>query len=161
MLKLALIGTVGGAILGFAGGWRVHDWRDGAAAAKQAVRVIRVVERQAAVSQAAAVRDQSAQDHIRTVTKTLVEKVPVYVSPSIDARYPLPVGFVRLHDAAAIGFDLSAASAGSGGPDDAPSDVAASGAARVIVLNYGACRADQQRLSDLQAWAKAQGLAGG
>jgi hypothetical protein len=69
------------------------------------------------------------------------------------------LGFVRLHDAAVAGDDLSAAAPGSVGPDDAASGVAASAAAAVIVGNYGACHADQARLAALQAWARGVGLA--
>ena len=69
------------------------------------------------------------------------------------------MGFVRLHDAAARGGDLSTASEGAGQSDDAPSGVALSAAAATIVANYGGCRADEQRLADLQRWLKAQGQA--
>jgi hypothetical protein len=71
----------------------------------------------------------------------------------------LPWGFVRVHDAAVRGDDLSAAAESPGGPDDAASDVAASRAVAVIASNYGSCRADRERLADLQAWAKSMGLA--
>jgi hypothetical protein len=66
---------------------------------------------------------------------------------------------VRLHDAAAAGVDLPAGAAGADRPDDAPSDVAASAAAAVIVANYGDCHADQDRLAAFQAWARGEGLA--
>lgn len=157
MLKFALIGAVFAAVGGFAAGWRVHDWRDASAAASQAAKAVRIVERQAAVSQSLAVRDQAAEDRIRTVTHTLVEKVPVYVTAQTDARFALPWGLVRLHDAAASGA-MPTAAAGPFGPDDAASNVAASEAAALIAANYGTCRSDQQRLADLQAWARGEGL---
>jgi hypothetical protein len=159
MWKLSLFAAAATAIGGFAAGWRVHDWRDGAAEVRAEHTAVKTVQRQAAASQAIAVADQRAQDHVRTVTKTLIQKVPVYVTATTDARFPLPWGFVRLHDAAASGDDLSAAAASPGRPDDVASDVAASEAAGVIVENYGACRADQTRLAALQAWTRSMGLA--
>ena len=159
MWRLWLILGLAGAIGGFAAGWRLHDWRDAAASLRQARQAEKTTVRQDAVAQAIAVRAQAAQDRIRTITRTLIEKVPVYVTRNADARFPLPWGFVRLHDAAVLGDDLPATSEGPGQPDDAPSGVAASGAAAVIVANYGACRADQQRLTDLQDWARREGLA--
>ena len=71
----------------------------------------------------------------------------------------MPWGFVRLHDAAAAGDDLSAAAASLTRPDDAASDVAASEAAGVIVGNYGACHTDQARLAGLQARVREMALA--
>jgi hypothetical protein len=159
MLKLALASAVAAGVLGFAAGWRVHGWRDASAALSQAKAVIRGVEHASSVSQRAALRDQATQDQIRTVTKTLIEKVPIYVTRQTDALYSLPAGFVRLHDAAARGGDLPSAPQGPGQSDDTPSGVALSTAAATIVANYGGCRADQQRLADLQRWLKDQGLA--
>jgi hypothetical protein len=159
MWKLSLFAAAATAIGGFAAGWKVHDWRDGAAQVRAAQAAVKTVQRQAAASQAIAVADQRTQDRVRTVTRTLIEKVPVYVTATTDARFPVPWGFVRLHDAAAVGDDLSAAAASPGRPDDAASNVAASEAAGVIVANYGSCRADQARLAELQAWTRQMGLA--
>ena len=159
MMKLSLFAAAAAAIGGFAAGWRLHDWRDGAAEVHAARAVVRTVQRQAAASQAIAVADQRAQDRIRTVTQRLIEKVPLHVTPTTDARYPVPWAYVRLHDAAAAGDDLSAAAADPDRPDGAPSDVAASEAAAAVVGNYGACRADAARLAELQAWARQMGLA--
>jgi hypothetical protein len=159
MWKLSLLLTAAAALGGFGAAWKIQDWRGAAAQLQAAKGVVRVVERQADASQTIAVADQRAQDRIRTVTHTLIERVPIYVSPSTDARFALPWGFVRLHDAAAVGDDLSAAAADPGRPDDAASPVTASGAAAVIAANYGDCRADQARLADLQSWARQVGLA--
>jgi hypothetical protein len=62
---------------------------------------------------------------------------------------------VRAHDAAASG-DLSALSDASGRADDAASGVALSAVAATVVGNYGACRGDARRLSDLQVWVADQ-----
>jgi hypothetical protein len=159
MWKLSLLLGIAALTGGFAAGWKVHDWRDAAGQLSATQAAVRAVQRQAAASQAIAVGDQRAQDQVRTVTRRLIEKVPVYVSPQTDRAFPLSWGFVRLHDAAVRGDDRSAAAEDPAEPDDAASDVAASRAAAVIAANYGGCRADRQRLSDLQAWAKRMGLA--
>jgi len=159
MWRLSLALILGAGLGGFAAGWRVHDWRDGAAATGAAKAVVAVVSRRAALSQSVAVAAQAVQDHVRTVTRTLIQEVPTYVAPSTDARFALPVGFVRMHDAAAAGLDLPPAPQGPREPDDAASGLAVSAAARVIVGNYGACHADQARLAALQAWARGEGLA--
>jgi hypothetical protein len=159
MFKLALFAAAAAAVGGFGLGWQVHDWRDGAAETHWAQAAVKTVQHQAAASQAIAVADQRTQDRVRTVTRTLIEKVPIYVSATTDTRFPLPWGFVRLHDAAAVGDDLSAAAPSPGRPDGAPSDVRASEAAGVVVANYGACHADQARLAELQAWARSMRLA--
>jgi hypothetical protein len=159
MWKVSLFAAAATAIGGFAAGWKVHDWRDGAAEVHATTAAAKTIQRQAAASQAIAVADQAAQDRVRTVTRTLIEEVPAHVSATTDARFPLPLGFVRLHDAAVAGDDLSAIAPGPDGADDAASGVAASAAAAVVVGNYGACHADQARLAELQAWARRVGLA--
>lgn len=159
MWKLSLLLGVAAVAGGFAAGWKVHDWRDAASQLHATQAAVRTVQRQAATSQAIAVGDQRAQDRVRTVTRRLIEKVPVHVTPQIDRAFPLPWGFVRVHDAAVRGDDLSAAPESAAEPDDAASDVAPSRAVTVIAGNYGACRADRQRLTDLQAWVKSMGLA--
>ena len=159
MWRLSLALMLGAGLGGGAIGWRIHDWRDGAATARAAKAAVAVVSRQAAVSQRVAVAAQAAQDHVRAVTRTLIQEVPAHVPPQTDVRFGLPWGFVRLHDAAAAGLDLPAAPQGPAEPDDAASDVTISAAAGVIVANYGACQTDQARLTALQAWARGEGLA--
>jgi hypothetical protein len=79
---------------------------------------------------------------IREVIHDIQREAPRYVSPSTDAAYPLPVGFVRLHDAAA-----TARLPGPPEPADAQaSTVTASDAATVIASNYGTCQAIREQL---------------
>lgn len=72
---------------------------------------------------------------IQTVTKTLIEKVPYYVTAKADADCTVPLGFVRLHDAAASGS--AGLPSSSGGPLDAPSGVPLSAVASTVTANYG------------------------
>ena len=120
-----------------------------AAAARRAARVARA---QADAGKRIGAEDEAAQVRIRTVTHSLVQEVPVAIPPSADRAFPLSVGFVRLHDAAARGLDLSDIAAPAGAPDDAAARVAPSDAAAVIAANYGDCRADAQELADWQRW---------
>jgi len=91
---------------------------------------------------------------VRYVTRTLIERVPIYVSPEVDRRYPLPVGLVRLHDEAAAGVSPVPGSAGE--PDDAPSDVAASTLASTLIGNYGDYYACREQVRGWIAWSEQQ-----
>lgn len=163
----ALAGWKGYAVLGalalaagISGGWTVRDWKagaDGEAAARAETReVIRVVYRERAQAdlttriESAAV---AAQVEIRTVTRTLIQEVPVYVTPDADDRCVVPVGFVRIHAAATAGQPLSEP---AGVADDAPSGVDLSDVATVDVENAGAYHAVARQLTDLQNWIRAQ-----
>ena len=85
-------------------------------------------------------------DRVRVIhdtTQTLQREIPTYVTPATDRAFPLPVGFVRLHDAAATGV-----LPGSAGDTDATaSDVTASQAADVIAANYGTCLEIREQLN--------------
>lgn len=104
-------------------------------------------DKRAAVSSPIAEQHAKAVVQIRTIYKTITKEVPVYV-PSDSC--PLPGGFRVLHDAAANGEIPDPASI----PDAAI--VPAQDAAATVAENYGTCRETAQRLTDLQAWAKAQ-----
>jgi len=91
---------------------------------------------------------------VRYVTRTLIERVPIYVSPEVDRRYPLPVGLVRLHDEAAAGVSPVPGSAGE--PDDAPSDTPASALASTLIGNYGDYYACREQVRGWIAWSEQQ-----
>jgi hypothetical protein len=55
-------------------------------------------------SQKAGGAHEFAAERVRTVYRTIERKVPTHVTAEIDARFPVPVGFVRVHDAAALGL---------------------------------------------------------
>jgi len=85
-------------------------------------------------------------DRVRVIhdtTQAIQREIPSYVTPTTDRAYPLPVGFVRLHDDAATGS--------LPGPprdiDATASDVTTSQAASVIVANYGTCLAIREQLN--------------
>ncbi|WNL46553.1 hypothetical protein RKE25_02640 [Dyella sp. BiH032] len=88
---------------------------------------------------------------VRERGATIVQRIPVYVTPQADAACTLPRGFVRVHDAAAESAEVP----GAPGPTDAqPSGIALSAAAGVIVGNYTTCHATAEQLTALQAWVR-------
>lgn len=93
-------------------------------------------------------------DRVRVVHErgaTLTKEIPVYVIAQADAACPVPVGFVRVHDAAAAN-DLP----GPAGTLDAqPSGLALSAVASTVVDNYATCHAAIEQLNALQAWVRA------
>lgn len=66
-----------------------------------------------------------------------LRKVPQYVTPETDKRFPLPCGFVRLHDAAALGIEAGAVSLPAGKTDGDECPVTPSAAASIVQSNYG------------------------
>jgi hypothetical protein len=85
-------------------------------------------------------------DRVRAVhdtTQAIQREIPSYVTPATDRAFPLPVGFVRLHDAAATGVLPGPAR----DTDATASDVTASQAVHVIAANYGACLEIREQLN--------------
>jgi len=147
-----------GLSIGAAGTWQLRDWMAAEAVAKQAradlrgaIEVGRRTRVAAGITQDVGVAVEAARVETRIVYRTITERIPVYVTPEIDRDYLLPVGFVRLHDAAASG-SASALPDGAGEPADAPSGVPLSSAAATIVGNYASCTDDRARLKGWQDW---------
>lgn len=85
-------------------------------------------------------------DRVRVIhdtTHVLQREIPTYVTPATDRAFPLPRGFVRLHDAAATGVLPGPAR----DTDATASDVTTSYAADVIVANYGTCLEIREQLN--------------
>lgn len=71
-----------------------------------------------------------------------------WLTPAVDARYPLPWSLVLLHDAAATGADPTATGDLPAGQSlEAPSTVKASDLAGVFNDNYKECRDDAAELN--------------
>lgn len=66
-----------------------------------------------------------------------LRKVADYVSPETDRLFPLPCGFVRMHDAGARDISAAAVALPAGKADGDKCDVTASSAASIIQRNYG------------------------
>jgi hypothetical protein len=92
-------------------------------------------------------------DRVRVVHDTVVKiqrEIPAYVPPTVDARFAVPVGFVRVHDSAATGVPLDA----PGPADAASSGLAFSAVADTVAGNYGLCRETAEQLTALQTWVR-------
>lgn len=106
----------------------------------------------AAASARADLAERKAQLVISSHTAALRSEIPHVLPPRVDMRFALPVGLLRLHDAAALGVDLSAVPPPPGLADDSPSPVASSVLAAAFVANYGECHAVAERENALLDW---------
>lgn len=113
-------------------------------------KAAKTTARQATAGAVIGTRVEERQAQVRTITKTLIREIPIYVTDKADARCDVPDGLVRLHDAAAAG--VSAAPDPAGRPADAASGVALSAVAGTVVENYGACHAAIEQVKGWQAW---------
>lgn len=86
---------------------------------------------------------------VREKGETIVKEVKVYVTPEADAACVVPVGFVRVHDAAASGEPAVPA----GDPDAPAEGIALSTVAETIAENYTIAHENAEQLTALQKWA--------
>lgn len=117
--------------------------------------VTQIETKQSQITQDVEQKHEAAQVQIRTITRTIIQKVPVYVTAKADSACTVPVGFVRLHDAAASGH-LPSPSSAFAFSNDAPSGVKLSAVASTVADNYGTCNAIREQLMSLQAWERQQ-----
>ena len=110
--------------------------------------------KRAAVAAPIAQANQVATAQIRTITKTILKEVPVYVAQTectnADGAVALSGAFRVFHDAAADGELPDAARV----PDAAP--VAIEDVDKTVAANYGACLENARQLTDLQQWIREQ-----
>ena len=147
MLALAALAV---ALLGF--GWlkgaEYGERKLDAAQAASLKEGARIVVVRGAVTEKIVTKYLPAITKIETITETIVKEVNTYVPPSDPA---VSGGFRVYHDAAAAGRVPDASEI----PHAAPAS--AQTAAATVAENYGACRADQERLRGLQEWVTEQG----
>lgn len=91
---------------------------------------------------------ENVKTQTRTVTKTIVREVNNHVTPLSISRCTIPLGFVRLHDAAAAN-QLPPA---PGLDADTPGGVDLAAVAETVAENYGECHAWAQQLNALIDW---------
>jgi len=97
-------------------------------------------------------------DRVQTIREkgdTIIKEVTRYVPAQADAACVVPLGFVRLHDAAAAG---AVPDPGAGDADAAPSGVALSAVAGTVAANYTGSHANNEQLSTLQQALRDQGV---
>lgn len=98
-------------------------------------------------------------DKIKVVEKLKTEYRTVYVdkyiTPEIDAKFPLPNAFIMLHDSAAKGV-IPDPTRSTNEVTAETSGIKLSTATKVIVDNYLTCNATELQLLALQKWIKDQ-----
>lgn len=97
------------------------------------------------------VSNAAAHQKIVTVTQHIIQKVPKYVTPQTDVLFPLPCGFIRLHDASALGVEPSEISLPANNADGDKCPVTTSDASSIIAANYALALGWR---TDLQTWEK-------
>jgi hypothetical protein len=120
--------------------------------AKARAAVLKSREKWIAAAQVQARAHLAAAAATRQQIKTIVKKVPVYVSAKSDSACVVPWGAVRLLDAAASGvaLDRVRATVAPGRSDDAPSDVTLSEAVALLATDLGHARQNADQLARLQ-----------
>ncbi len=162
VLPVYLYVAIATAAVGFYGGYKLRDLQAAKAdlgrAHEQIVYRDRIIykEREAdAATQRIGEAAARAQVQIRTVTETLVKEVPVYVTVEADRQCTVPLGFVRVLDAAAAGRGTPVPDP-AGQPNDAPSGLELSAVAASVTGNYGTYAEVARQLTDLQNWVRTQ-----
>lgn len=148
------IGLAVGAVAGSGGTWWLRDQMAARTQLQAARTITRTVVRQGEATERVVYRTVEAQERVRTVTRTIIRDIPHVLPVETDRSFPLPVGLIRLHDAAALGTNPVPDPAGRA--DDAASPVAASDLANAFADNYGACRLNSEQLVGLQSWVTEQ-----
>jgi len=150
------------AVAGFAaGGYAMNVWheaQDAKALRKQVAEANRQIEREHQSDDATQATGEAvavAVDAVQWRTRTIIREVPVYVTPETDRSYgDLPLGFVRLHDAAATG--TAPIPFGPGESSDTPGGVAPSTGVATIADNYGTCHVWREQVIGWQDWYNTQ-----
>ena len=94
-------------------------------------------------------------DRVKVIEKEKIvyqTKIDEVLNEKIIANYPIPNGFIRLHNSAAEGTI-------PGGPrnsDEEPSSIKINQVTDVVVDNYLMCRENTEQLLSLQAWIREQ-----
>lgn len=92
-------------------------------------------------------------DKVRVVRErgeVIYRTIPQYITREADAACAVPLGFVRVHDAAAANVLPGPASSA----DAEPADIALSAVASTITLNYADFHAMRAQCEALQQWAR-------
>lgn len=106
----------------------------------------------AKISDAAEAKQIVVQHDIQVQTRTIVKEVPTYVTAQTDAECWVPVGLVRVFNAAATGADPATVTDPAGRPDAAASGINCSEVAAAVAESFGAARSNAAELTGLQAW---------
>lgn len=157
-LQTRLLIALGAALLLFIGGYsmgRSHE-REKQEVARLKLAQEANVRYRAEVQRgdAMAAQLESVKNQTRTVTKTIVREVTNYVTPLSVRHCAIPLGFVRLHDAAAQNRLPEA----PGLDADAPGGVDLAAVAETVAENYGTCHEWREQLDALIDWHRSASL---
>lgn len=118
--------------------------------AEQAKAAVPIIVKQGETTERIVTRWREKAAEVKVVTQTVEKEVVRYVPPSADPV--LGLGWVYLHDAAAVGAVPKPAE----GVDVSSPALASSEALRGVVGNYGTCHATALQLMALQEWVRSQ-----
>lgn len=119
--------------------------------AEQAAARMQAELAQARLGERVVIRYVDRVGSVRAHAATLQREIPRHVTTTADAACPVPVGFVRLHDAAAQGMPIDPA---AGNPDAPAPGIALSGVAATVAGNYATCHETAAQLTALQDWVR-------
>lgn len=140
--------------LGFSSSWYLKNLQASKQELKVVERVVTVERKSAEVSAKVDQKHTEAVAKVRTITKTILKEVPVYVTQKVDANCTIPVGFVSVFNASANGEVPPAPGTVN---ESAASEVVLSEVATAAVENHGSYHEVAQQLRDLQSWIRQQG----
>lgn len=122
--------------VGFAGGWQVQAWRQGAQQVKVITRTLTVTRNVDHIVTVAGIAAQASQDRIKQHTQALIQEVPDEVPHGSTVDVSLGAGWVRVYHAS---LDLPEGPGAAEQPADQPV-ISAADALSGIVANNGVCR---------------------
>jgi hypothetical protein len=140
------------AALGGAATWRVMSWHEQAQKTQVITKTVKQIVYQDHVTERVVTKYIAAKAKVVEHTQTLIQEVPVYVTPEADARCVVNLGTVRLWQRAVKGPVPDA----SAGADDAPSGLACSDLAQAIAQVAGQYDLTASQLTALQSWIQEQ-----
>jgi len=138
--------------------WATDSYNTAVDRADQAEDAARNLRAQLKNAKGATVTVTQYVDRVQTIREkgdTIIKEVTRYVPVQADVACVVPVGFVRLHDAAAAG---TVPNPGAGDADAAPSGVALSAITGTVAGNYTDSHANSEQLSTLQQALRDQGV---
>lgn len=140
-------------LAGASGTWRVMSWREQAHQAQIVTKTIKQIEYRDRVTEKVVTKYVQVQAKDAAHTLSVIEEIPVHVTPEISLEYPLPCGFGRVFNDAWHGPIPDPAVC----PDGAASDTDLATVAKAEAENAGKYDAIAHELTALQEWVREQG----
>lgn len=129
---------------------RVHSAEERAAAAEKQSADLRSALTEARATTKVVTQYVDRVQIVRERAATITKEIPVYVTAEADSRCAVPVGFARLHDAAAQNRPADPA----GNPDAPAEGLTLSAVAGTVAGNYAACHENAAQVTALQDYVR-------